>query len=63
MARTTSDVRVVRISVTRLELNTLLGNQAQQTGLIDFAPDTTEIMDQGEAGFEVIFTKDTQVIP
>jgi hypothetical protein len=54
---------VVRISVTRLELNTLLGNQAQQTGLIDFAPDTTEIMDQGEAGFEVIFTKDTQVIP
>lgn len=58
MAQTTSDKRVVVVSVTRAEMTDLLGAQAQAAFIIDFTPDNVEVVDTGD-GFEVSFTKTT----
>ena len=55
MATTTSDKRQVRVAVTRAEMSNLLGTQANAAGFIDFTPDSTEIFDNGTAGFEIVF--------
>lgn len=55
MAETTSDERTVRITTTRAELTQLLGDKAQEAGLIDFDPDDCEVHDNGD-GFELVFT-------
>lgn len=57
MAVTQSDRRVVRVSVSRTELVNLLGQKAREAGLIDFDPDETDVIDNGETGFEIVFTK------
>jgi hypothetical protein len=63
VATKTKDERTVRIAATRTELASILGSQAKELGLIDFDPDTTEVYDQGDAGFEVVFTKETVITP
>jgi hypothetical protein len=58
MAVTTSDKRVVRVSITGEELTTLLSTQAKAAGIIDFDPDRVDLLNNGD-GWEVIFDKDT----
>ena len=55
MATTLSDKRIVNVNVTRAELATLLGEKAQQAGLINFTPDSVEVFDNGDTGFEIRF--------
>lgn len=55
-----SDRRMVVVKVTETELATLLGEKAKAAGLIDFDPDTVEVINAGKAnGWEIIFTQAT----
>jgi hypothetical protein len=62
MAITTSDKRVVRVEVSQEELTALLSAQANAAGIIDFAPDRVDMINNGD-GWEVLFEKDTPVTP
>lgn len=54
MATTTSDKRVVRVSLTDAELATVLGSKALEIGIIDFTPDRVELVNNGN-GWEAVF--------
>ena len=57
MAITTSDKRVVKIAVSSTELATLLGSKATDAGLINFTPDSVEVIPQGDGSAEIVFIK------
>lgn len=59
MAVQTKDYRTVKVMVTRGELAALLGQKAKEAGIIDFDPDRTEVLDNGDTGFEIVFEVDT----
>jgi hypothetical protein len=64
MATTTSDKRIVRVTVTEAEMSALIGQKAKDAGLIDFDPDRIEVFHQGQgAGYEVTFELTTPVTP
>lgn len=55
MATKTQDKRSTTIAASRAEMSTFLGNAAKNAGLIDFDPQTVEVSDQGDTGFEITF--------
>ena len=57
MAITTSDTRVVKVDVSAAELVALLGSKALEAGLIDFTPDSAEVIPQGDGSAEIVFIK------
>lgn len=71
MATTRSDQQVVKVFVSQTELANLLGAQAQQAGIITFAPDAVDLLPSEEtdntdpqnpittAGWEVTFVRAT----
>lgn len=62
MATTTSDKRVVRVSLSSAELANVLGAKALEVGIIDFTPDRVELINQGN-GWEAVFEVATPVTP
>lgn len=56
MATKTSDSRIVKVTVTVPELTTLLGQRAQQAGIIDFEPDLVEVYRNGDS-YDCVFEK------
>jgi hypothetical protein len=55
MAAKTADKRAATVTVSRPEMSTFLGNAAKNAGLIDFDPQTVDVFDQGDQGFEIVF--------
>ena len=55
------DKRVVIVSITAIEMLSLLGAKARQTGIIDFDPDKVDVRISETSGmsFDIIFEKAT----
>ena len=63
MATTKRNQQITTVEVSRVELRNLLGAKAKELGLIDFDPDTVQVIetDAGLGTHEIIFER--EIIP
>lgn len=63
MATKTRDARQVSFIITHSELSAVLAAKAQELGMINFAPDSVELFEQGNDTWEISFLSHNEAMP